>query len=835
MDTSRVGLAAFIKDQSELILRIWDLAVERVSSLRDVPEIRREVLVHVLDRVAVELAPGAGTDPDELERAISEHVFQCSEAGISHVQLAAEVMALRDAIQVAWPGSDEPGARETIDTLGAVFDRILLAALDRFRVVRIRLLEIIEVIVRGFPGATLDQTLQRVLNALVQTVDEIDAAFLLLRENDHLRVRAAVGLDASLDSGVWMWIGEGFAGLIAAERKPRLSRRAKVDPLVQSPMVAASELRGLYGIPMIHEDEVVGVACVGSLGAEDFGDETKAVLRAIMNRVVGLLYHEILRERLELEQVRYRTVLDAAPTMIVSTDLEGRYIVVNRRALAESGLTRDQAIGKTTHDVFPRELADSMRAHEQRVIETGAVVEEIETIRRGAAVRTYLGVRFPIFDAQGTLVAIGGVATDITERRRAEVGQQLMAEIGGLLATSVDVEDTLVLIARSVVPALADSCIIELIEDDGAIHRALVHHGDPARAGLARAFENMAIDPARPHLTQSVLARREPILMSSVHDHYLDTIAQNDAQRELLRELAPSSMIHIPLAVRGRLFGAWVFVRCGDRPVFDRADLKTASQLGWLTSLGLDRARLHRIARSASEARDEMLGTVAHDLRNPISAILVAIDALIEAAPSAAASQAVDAIARAAHRMDKLVGDLLDQHAIESGQLALDVAQRDAEDLVEDVLAAQRGRVEAAGLTCDSWIAGRLPEVRVDADRVQQVFENLIGNAIRFTPRGGRITIGAESEPGFVRFSVADSGPGFSPADLPHVFDRFWRARRADRGGTGLGLAICKGIVEAHGGRIWAANDHGAVVSFTLPRASEAQSLVHDQMSSTER
>ena len=144
------------------------------------------------------------------------------------------------------------------------------------------------------------------------------------------------------------------------------------------------------------------------------------------------------------------------------------------------------------------------------------------------------------------------------------------------------------------------------------------------------------------------------------------------------------------------------------------------------------------------------------------------------------------------------------------------------------ILTALESQQNLAGQTSviiNTDVAPELPPIEADEERVLQVLENLVGNALKFTPPGGVVTVGARraSESGWVLFSVRDNGPGISAEHLPRVFDRFWQAQASDRRGSGLGLAICKAIVEAHGGRIWVESQpgKGAGFFFTLPTASE--------------
>jgi signal transduction histidine kinase len=176
---------------------------------------------------------------------------------------------------------------------------------------------------------------------------------------------------------------------------------------------------------------------------------------------------------------------------------------------------------------------------------------------------------------------------------------------------------------------------------------------------------------------------------------------------------------------------------------------------------------------------------------------------------------------RATERMNRLTHDLLDVKRIEQGRLSVDPRPETISVIVRDAVDLLRPLADAQALAFESEVPADLPKVLADAARMQQVLSNLVGNAIKFTPRGGRITLRAAAEPGEVRVAVSDTGPGIPADQLPHVFGRFWQGGRADSRGIGLGLAIARGIVEAHRGRIWVESQPGtgSTFYFTLPVA----------------
>jgi signal transduction histidine kinase/ActR/RegA family two-component response regulator len=225
-------------------------------------------------------------------------------------------------------------------------------------------------------------------------------------------------------------------------------------------------------------------------------------------------------------------------------------------------------------------------------------------------------------------------------------------------------------------------------------------------------------------------------------------------------------------------------------------------------------------------ARDDVLGVVAHDLQNPLNVISMAANMLLQRVSEQSARRPIERIVRSVQRATRLLRDLLDVSAIEEGHFAVDRRRLDPTALILSALESQQSLAADASVITATDISPALPTIDADEERLLEVLENLIGNAIKFTSPGGTITVGACCENNEIKIWVADNGSGIPPQQLPHIFDRFWQAKRADRRGTGLGLTICKGIVEAHEGRIWAesAVDKGTTLYFTLPAADSPDS-----------
>ena len=231
------------------------------------------------------------------------------------------------------------------------------------------------------------------------------------------------------------------------------------------------------------------------------------------------------------------------------------------------------------------------------------------------------------------------------------------------------------------------------------------------------------------------------------------------------------------------------------------------------------------LAERSTRIRDDVLAVVAHDLRSPVHTILAAAGVVEIIKEGEAHDRHVLMIKRAAHRMERLISDLLDVASIEGGTLSVQRGPVDLGVVASEVVELLEGQARERNISVQTEIGPDIPVVMGDHDRLVQVLSNLLGNAIKFTPEGGNVRIGVCKTGDQVVVSVSDTGIGISSTDLPHVFERFWRADSSSTKGAGLGLSIASGIVEAHGGRIWAESELGVgtTITFSLPVAPAPQ------------
>ncbi|HEV7839743.1 MAG TPA: ATP-binding protein [Gemmatimonadaceae bacterium] len=239
-------------------------------------------------------------------------------------------------------------------------------------------------------------------------------------------------------------------------------------------------------------------------------------------------------------------------------------------------------------------------------------------------------------------------------------------------------------------------------------------------------------------------------------------------------------------------------------------------------SYDAERERRHD-AELLANAREEVLGVVAHDLRNPLNLIITTTDLLLEnKIEPARQHELLDIAMRAGKQMNRLIGDLLDTVRLQAGKFSLDLEDVSLSVIFRQAVESLRPAAEKRGVSFETIPPDDGIVVRADPLRMSQLVGNLVGNAIKFTPPNGSVRLQASRDGDQVLVEVDDTGPGIRSEDIPHLFDNFWQARSNDHRGVGLGLAIAKGVVEAHGGRIWCESRVGAGSKFffTLPVAN---------------
>jgi PAS domain S-box-containing protein len=532
-----------------------------------------------------------------------------------------------------------------------------------------------------------------------------------------------------------------------------------------------------------------------------------------------------LLEELRASEQQAAGITSITIDAIITIDEQQRIIVFNHGAETTFGWSSDAVIGKSLSILLPDRVHE---IHARHIARFGAGTEVARRMgqRQGIVGRRRDGSEFPAEASISRLDLTGRrlytvVLRDITDRHRQLQDERFLAGAGETLSASLDYESTLVSAVHLAVPHLADCCVLDLCDDNAMTRRIASVHEDHDRTKALRALEHRNEPPSDwPFPVATVMDERSTVTING--DPAATPAGQSDPRHDIVARLGTRSLTSLPLAARGRLVGVLTLLTTDASRTLDSDRVSVAESVSRLLALSIDNAGLYQTAQRATVARDEILGAVSHDLRNPLAAISLCARALSSETNDKDRREIVGAIVESAGMMNHMIEDLLDVSTIDSGHFRVDPSPQEVEPLLDRVIEMTSGAASERHVEVRSALPPSLPTVNVDPTRFVQVLANLVGNAVKFTDSGGVVTISAQPNANHTVISVRDTGIGIPREHLPHIFDRHWHAHRTARtAGTGLGLAIARGIVHAHGGRIWVDSTEGvgSTFSFTVPVA----------------
>jgi PAS domain S-box-containing protein len=511
-------------------------------------------------------------------------------------------------------------------------------------------------------------------------------------------------------------------------------------------------------------------------------------------------------EGLRASEARYRAIVEATPECVKLVAPDGTLLQMNSAGLAM--IEGDEsALGQCVYNVISPEHRDIYRAFNERVCrgEGGTLEFDIIGLKGTRRHMETTAVPLPAPDGGFTQLA---VTRDVSTRKRAADAVRFLADASASIAELVDYESTLRRIANLAVAGFADWCVVDVIDETGVRRRlAVTGPESPAVAAARTADAEFRADQAGggiPHVLRTGEAEVVPDLFA------VDPATALQGAERIMRlcEWGVRSYMCVPLLSRGRILGGMTFLSASTHRRFGPDELRVARDLAERVTAAIENARLYRELQEQERRKDEFLATLAHELRNPLAPVRNGIQLLRAALPGdERVARALGMMERQVGHIVHLVDDLMDVARVSSGKVALRKERIDLRVVVDAAIETTRQAVEAGGHELSVDLPLDPLTFEADRTRLTQVFANLLNNAAKYTPNGGRIALSAVREDRFAVVRVTDTGLGIPAEMLPKIFDMFTQVGTSlerSQGGLGIGLTLVRRLVEMHGGTVMA-------------------------------
>ncbi|HYO77316.1 MAG TPA: PAS domain S-box protein [Thermoanaerobaculia bacterium] len=610
----------------------------------------------------------------------------------------------------------------------------------------------------------------------------------------------------------------------------------------RAPMAVRAGIRSAFAFPIIAGGTFIGAMEFFSRAPREPEQALIPAMTLIGAQIGDFIERRRTAAAMHTSEQRFRLMTETAQDAIFTIDEQSVVTFCNPAVERIFGWAPQELIGKPLEAIMPERMRDAHRRGLERFLKTRKRNIPWTGVELPALHKD--GHEFPCEISfgewtDGDQTIFTGLARDVTERKRAlEEEQRARAEaesVRNQLERRADEEASFRHLASALTGAVEMTEVLYEITNrathvtraDGVYVERIIRTGHTvevevvAAAGRGAPPRGLRVEfPGS--MTEEIVQNNRPVVLADMK------MFGKSMAPYLLDTCADCEVLVTPLNADREPLGALVLLnsRASGRHFRD-GDIIRARTLGDLTSLALRRVRLMEQEREAKEkaeaavrVRDETLGIVSHDLRNPLTKIALSADLLVDVAPEEQ-PELVETIRSSARQMERLIQDLLDVARLETGKLTVARETVDPEPILREMCESNEriAQRKQQRIVCES--PSTLPRICGDSGRLVQVFGNLIGNAMKFTPERGVITSQAQPEGRYVRFVVRDTGPGIPEADLKKVFTPYWQAKKTAHMGAGLGLAIVRGIIEAHGGEVWAENapGGGAMFTFTIPTA----------------
>ncbi len=599
-------------------------------------------------------------------------------------------------------------------------------------------------------------------------------------------------------------LDESGAGMPAAELASRKALQgAKAEQLVRFRVRASGQERWsiLKSTPSFNGD--------GSL-------------KFVINVFQDITERKLAEDALRISHEWFSTTLTSIGDAVIATDRRSDVTFLNPIAERITGWSSEEARGKPLDAVFRIINEQTRRRIENpvaKVLREGVVVglaNHTLLIRKDGSEIAIDDSAAPIRNSKGDVVGVVLVFRDVEEKRREEERRRYVHDAVARLSSSLNYEETLQAVAQLAVPHIADWCGVDVVQEDGSTKQVAVAHVDPEKVALARELSRR-YPTARnsPRGLPEVLRTGKTEWAKEIPDDLLIAATVDEEHLRITRSLGLKAYIIAPMIARGRVVGAISFVAADRVRTFDEKDVQLAEMVAERAAVALDNARLYHESHEAANLREQLLSIVSHDLRNPLSAIVVAAAILkrkLSDLPEVA--KTAERISTSAERMHRLIGQLLDfSRASMGGGLPIDLRDTVLNDVVHGVVDELRTvRPETPILIEETeTIRGVW-----DPDRLAEVMSNLVGNALEHGD-GTAISLKLRREQDDVVIEIHNRGEPIPAGLLPHLFDAFRRGRDERKSeGAGLGLYIARSIVAAHKGHIGVESSREQGTRFTV-------------------
>jgi PAS domain S-box-containing protein len=692
-------------------------------------------------------------------------------------------------------------------------------------------------------------------------------------------------------------------------------------------------LRSSMCVPLIARDRVLGaITFISAESGRHYNEHDLAIALDLARRAAtavdnALLFRETQAARREAQDslAVVDAIFGAAPVGLAFMDTEFTYVRVNEALARINGLAAEEHLGRSLRDVLGEEVAHTIEPYHRHVIETGMPILDLavegQTADAPGDRRNWLVSYYPVRDAAETILGVGVVITDVTERERARAAAEaagarlsVLAEASQRLAGSLDYESTLANLATLLVPRFADWYAVDVVDGNRFRRIAVVHRDSSKQQWAEKSMQLFAPQQDELEGTARVVRTGEAVLYRTISEELLTASTLSKEHHRVLRELGMESAMCVPLTAGGRTFGALMLVSSDPNKPFDEEDLNFAKHLGRRAAVAVDNARLYReaerraraalvvqhvadgvllvnnegvirlwnpaaehitgvaaedaLGRAAAEIfagwpaiaavaensehrpvtqavsvnarelwlsitavgfddgsvyafrdlteeravetlKSDFVSTISHELRTPLAAIYgAALTLRREDVPLGEPQRAglLEVIASESDRLARIVNDVLWVSRLESDGLRTVIAPCDGVELARTVVDAARQYIPPTIKIELTAPKEDLPRVAGDADKIRQVLTNLVENAVKYSPDGGRITLDVCVVGERLRYSVRDEGLGVPPAEHRRIFEKFYRLDpdlTRGVGGTGLGLYISRELLDRMGGTIW--------------------------------